>query len=101
MPPWVVARRSGICVAIASRPPCAADRYTCPPAGRQHLYRTRLNKSGSIHCHPEQGVSDVEPNARTGVPAAPAGSDRKSVVSGQSVSVRVDLGGRLIIKKKT
>src|SRR3546814_9178134 len=26
--------------------------------------------------------------------------DRKSVVSGQSVSVRVDLGGRSIIKKK-
>src|SRR3546814_20178785 len=26
--------------------------------------------------------------------------DRKSVVSGQSVSVRVDLGGRRIIKKK-
>src|SRR3546814_16093017 len=28
-------------------------------------------------------------------------SDRKSVVSGKSVSVRVDLGGRRIIKKKT
>src|SRR3546814_17417783 len=27
--------------------------------------------------------------------------DRKSVVSGKSVSVRVDLGGLLIIKKKT
>src|SRR3546814_16666426 len=27
--------------------------------------------------------------------------DRKSVVSGNSVSVRVDLGGRRIIKKKT
>src|SRR3546814_18115044 len=27
--------------------------------------------------------------------------DRKSVVQGQSVSVRVDLGGRRIIKKKT
>src|SRR3546814_15796246 len=27
--------------------------------------------------------------------------DRKSVVSGKSVSVRVDLGGRVIIKKKT
>src|SRR3546814_16146587 len=27
--------------------------------------------------------------------------DRKSVVSGQSVSLRVDLGGRRIIKKKT
>src|SRR3546814_13524059 len=29
------------------------------------------------------------------------GTDRKSVVSGKSVSVRVDLGGRRIIKKKT
>src|SRR3546814_12569487 len=28
------------------------------------------------------------------------GADRKSVVSGKSVSVRVDLGGRRIIKKK-
>src|SRR3546814_15333428 len=27
--------------------------------------------------------------------------DRKSVVSGKSVSVRVDLGGRRILKKKT
>src|SRR3546814_19482063 len=31
---------------------------------------------------------------------APAGTDRKSVVEGKSVSVRVDLGGRRIIKKK-
>src|SRR3546814_15055114 len=29
-----------------------------------------------------------------------AGGDRKSVVSGKSVSVRVDLGGRRSIKKK-
>src|SRR3546814_4563523 len=29
-----------------------------------------------------------------------AGKDRKSVVKGKSVSVRVDLGGRRIIKKK-
>src|SRR3546814_12203220 len=29
------------------------------------------------------------------------GSDRKSVVSGKSVSVRVDLGGGRILKKKT
>src|SRR3546814_5350068 len=35
----------------------------------------------------------------TGV--AVADEDRKSVVSGKSVSVRVDLGGRRIIKKKT
>src|SRR3546814_12674539 len=32
--------------------------------------------------------------------AAVARLDRKSVVSGKSVSVRVDLGGRRIIKKK-
>src|SRR3546814_19101911 len=31
----------------------------------------------------------------------PPNSDRKSVVSGQSVSVRVDIGGRSIIKKQT
>src|SRR3546814_19196917 len=30
-----------------------------------------------------------------------AGTDRKSVVSGKSVSVRVDLGGRRILKKQT
>src|SRR3546814_18521149 len=36
-------------------------------------------------------------------PAASPGpiADRKSVVTGKSVSVRVDLGGRRIIKKKT
>src|SRR3546814_2449720 len=34
------------------------------------------------------------------LPAALVGEDRKSVVSGKSVSVRVDLGGRRIIKKK-
>src|SRR3546814_19091454 len=32
--------------------------------------------------------------------ADPVAEDRKSVVSGKSVSVRVDLGGRRIIKKK-
>src|SRR3546814_11809498 len=31
----------------------------------------------------------------------PSAADRKSVVSGKSVSVRVDLGGRRIIKTKT
>src|SRR3546814_16307529 len=35
----------------------------------------------------------------TGV-VARRGGDRKSVVEGKSVSVRVDLGGRRIIKKK-
>src|SRR3546814_12879857 len=34
------------------------------------------------------------------VPGATSSGDRKSVVEGKSVSVRVDLGGRRIIKKK-
>src|SRR3546814_19961720 len=33
-------------------------------------------------------------------PATSIAADRKSVVSGKSVSVRVDLGGRRIIQKK-
>src|SRR3546814_13492433 len=39
-------------------------------------------------------------DAHTAGPAPRHGPDRKSVVSGKSVSVRVDLGGRRIIKKK-
>src|SRR3546814_12175550 len=50
-----------------------------------------------------QGLADepgcVRP-AAAGVDRRLGGSDRKSVVSGKSVSVRVDLGGRRIIKKK-
>src|SRR3546814_13357912 len=44
-----------------------------------------LGLVGQIRPLPEQGVD---------------GRDRKSVVSGKSVSVRVDLGGRRIIKQK-
>src|SRR3546814_14493747 len=35
------------------------------------------------------------------LPPGPTREDRKSVVKGKSVSVRVDLGGRRILKKKT
>src|SRR3546814_15222050 len=41
--------------------------------------------------------------ARGGLPGThrrPHGQDRKSVVEGKSVSVRLDLGGRRLIKKK-
>src|SRR3546814_20861637 len=43
------------------------------------------------------------PSAIASSVMSPIGSarDRKSVVQGKSVSVRVDLGGRRIIKKKT
>src|SRR3546814_20071735 len=52
------------------------------PAGRSRA-RT-LNGAGGV----------------AGTMAAPQQKDRKSVVEGKSVSVRVDLGGRRIIKKK-
>src|SRR3546814_19968200 len=65
-----------------------AENRDCPcfppigPAGRAPVPRgaTASRRSGSA-------------------PGAPG--DRKSVVEGKSVSVRVDLGGRRIIKKKT
>src|SRR3546814_15811524 len=38
--------------------------------------------------------------AGAGEPASKTQADRKSVVEGKSVSVRVDLGGRRIIQKK-
>src|SRR3546814_13448007 len=47
-----------------------------------------------------QAVIAVKPEA-VDQPACPGTADRKSVVSGKRVSVRVDLGGRRIIKKKT
>src|SRR3546814_18488462 len=44
---------------------------------------------------------DVRPAIRRAAHAHGLEGDRKSAVSGKSVSVRVDLGGRGIIKKKT
>src|SRR3546814_16351003 len=45
----------------------------------------------------DEFVARLKVAAEALVPGAP---DRKSVVEGKSVSVRVDLGGRRIIKKK-
>src|SRR3546814_17105598 len=44
---------------------------------------------------------DTAPKTPATTHPAPPPADRKSVVSGTRVSVRVDLGRRLIIKKKT
>src|SRR3546814_20895503 len=54
--------------------------------GLHHLYAHRLHRA-------------VDPGGEGG-PRAGGLPDRKSVVSGKSVSVRVDLGDRRIIKKK-
>src|SRR3546814_16121186 len=53
--------------------------------------------------HPYLGLPALRDIARIGPdrPALEAELDRKSVVEGKSVSVRVDLGGSRIIQKKT
>src|SRR3546814_9438314 len=48
-----------------------------------------------------QGIRSCRLHLKPPLPLPVTGrTDRKSVVSGKSVSVRVDLGGRRIIKKK-
>src|SRR3546814_18841901 len=61
-------------------------------------YSRRSFRAGRLRRHRRPRL----PQAAAGlVPARPCRSeDRKSVVCGKSVSVRVDLGGRRIIKKK-
>src|SRR3546814_18049084 len=76
----------------------AADRRT---VARQELGRRMNDDVGAVLDRPAepgrcQGVVDDQGNA--GFLRAFRG--RTSVVKGQSVSVRVDLGGRRIIKKK-
>src|SRR3546814_17234521 len=73
-------------------------------AKNQHRCRTRAcGKYGArpFSVCPAPPTRDAAPNvaSRRRYDQASA-SDRKSVVWGKSVSVRVDLGGRRIIKKK-
>src|SRR3546814_14114136 len=72
----------------------AADRRGADVAG--------MGKAGHLARHGAQAetgvgriIGGLEP------PVVEAEADRKSVVEGKSVSVRVDLGGRRIIKKQT
>src|SRR3546814_13191067 len=64
--------------------------------GRQHA---AVAERGERRAGVEQAGGLQFLHARQGVERFQA-EDRKSVVSGKSVSVRVDLGGRRIIKKK-
>src|SRR3546814_18219935 len=62
---------------------------------RQHL------RGGNQPGHMEVVAAAVRHRYLAAVGVARGGGDRKSVGSGKSVSVRVDLGGRRILKKKT
>src|SRR3546814_12188179 len=75
---------------------CSSDLASVPArrGGRALDHgRVRLRRAGRrLRDRLEPDAAEEEPRRR---------GDRKSVVSGKSVSVRVDLGGRRIIKKKT
>src|SRR3546814_4802780 len=74
-------------------------------------YEMRISDCSSDVCSSDLGrkmaaavppASMVSPRRRAiSLPCSIPTIDRKSVVWGKSVSVRVDLGGRRIIKKKT
>src|SRR3546814_17820219 len=96
--------------------PARPGRPALYRAGRRRFGRTRQDDHRRGIARPQRASYRREPcDARPALPAfgrnpprrppAPdaiyggADEDRKSVVSGKSVSVRVDLGGRGIIKK--
>src|SRR3546814_11655045 len=86
VPPPAPARASPL--ARDCRPPQYAGlraRRVRPPMGRI--------RAAPVHSPPRQSAPATAMQRRVCV-------DRKSVVEGKSVSVRVDLGGRRIIKKK-
>src|SRR3546814_13380820 len=82
---------------------------------RRTVFRTRYRRMAAVHRHlfslgttgkHQNGTrlaDHIYPDNRdfglSHIAEQPA-ADRKSVVSGQSVSVRVDLGGRRVLKKK-
>src|SRR3546814_12256875 len=72
-----------------------AERATIIDAQATHLLGTTLRLRGDAQAAKAaqiKGLADA---------LAVREGERKSVVSGKSVSVRVDFGGRRIIKKKT
>src|SRR3546814_13390922 len=90
-----------------------SSRSSAPVKLSNH-WNARLEMIKSNHCHSKKGHSpSIVKNvpARRGSRAARStisgarsvtvnSADRKSVVQGKSVSVRVDLGGRRIFNKK-
>src|SRR3546814_10965196 len=66
-----------------------------PDGAAQHR---ELRRRAQASCRPVRGTAATARRAIRGVRAR--AGDRKGVVEGKSVSVRVDLGGRRNIKKK-
>src|SRR3546814_11398087 len=71
-----------------------------PDARVYQLAVDRLGVPADRICFVSSNAWDVAGAAHFGFKVAWCNRDRKRVVEGKSVSVRVDLGGRRIIKKK-
>src|SRR3546814_20866267 len=79
----------------------AADEFAPLRRGHRHggASQDRGVERGDIVAA-EHGAVDREGRAADGAGAGGLKADRKSVVEGKGVSVRVDIGGRRILKKK-
>src|SRR3546814_16623236 len=82
---------------------CSSDLAICIVATL--LYPATPSAPHTSPAGPEVRATQSRPARLVGQrieirPPAYTGLDRKSVVSGKSVSVRVDLGGRRILQKK-
>src|SRR3546814_16105856 len=76
---------------------CSSDLRDAARAGRNGCVRARATRRRSrVGRRPRANRGGCRGRGRRD-----GSQDRKSVVEGKSVSVRVDLGGRRIIKKKT
>src|SRR3546814_12227773 len=85
-------RRHTRCALVTGVQTCALPIsylvFVVPLLVESGRWRERVDRICVVDCDPATQVARVQ-------------ADRKSVVSGKSVSVRVDLGGRRIIRKNT
>src|SRR3546814_16145519 len=90
---------------------CSSDlspQHSSAQSGRSRISvgpePSGLNPSGGIICGADTtgaGNASARPNGMRRIDSRPTmGADRKSVVEGKMVSVRLDLGGRRILNTK-
>src|SRR3546814_11700816 len=88
---------------LGSRTARAWMRFACPRLRVEETLLVICRRGIAEHTvhHPRVGVQFVHHGFTRRHQVADLPADRKSVVSGKSVSVRVDLGGRRLIQNKT
>src|SRR3546814_11500594 len=94
-PPYIPVWSSAPCPRCSPHKPPPYSPVTCGPCAMLALGGPALAALPA-----SRSASSWRRSSSIASPAVPGGQDRKSVVKGKSVSVRVDLGGRRIIKKK-